>query len=348
MLGGDWIYALYPVMGVNLLLLTARSVYRFAVPRIRRWPALGLAVVTGTVLALTRWFIVHMVYVHSQMYSALFLTLAVVPIILAVDAEERAGDSDSQGSISASRLMPVLAVSGLATAGLALTRPDGLVYVFVPLLLVLALRFERGWPTRRVTDYAVPLVAVLAVSYVPAFLRLGLWGSGKLSGRVALLSIVLVVGALAAGEALARWERVAWLRRSHRAIRGVLLLDVLAVAAAAALMPQRFFASVRNMVINLFSTGAYGHLWYFLAGVIVVTICLGVLKRGDTPVYTLFAIAQFFAVALVVHGLAHAGRLNPTDSFNRVAFHIVPTALWYCASAVVLFWPLRTAGDDRL
>ena len=56
-------------------------------------------------------------------------------------------------------------------------------------------------------------------------------------------------------------------------------------------------------------------------------------------------IAQFFAIALVVHGLAHPGRLSSADSFNRVAFHIVPIALWYAASAVATFWPDRTLGE---
>jgi hypothetical protein len=346
MFGGDWIYAVYPVMAVDLLLLTVRSVYRVAAPRTPHGVALALAGVTGIVLLFTRSFITHSLYVHSQMYSALFLTLAVVPLLLAVGDERHAREPGPDSGPSGDRLLPVLLVSGLATAGLALTRPDGLVYVFVPMLLVVALRLERGWPARRLLYYAAPLLAVLAASYVPAYVRLGAWQSGKLSGKIAFVSLALILAGPVVGEWLARWDRSAWLRRGHNALRFALALDALAVAAAAAIAPKNFSMSVSNMLTNLLSTGGYGRLWIFIAGVVLVTVVLGVLRCGDGPVYTLFALAQFFAIALVVHGLAHPGRLSAADSFNRVAFHVVPIALWYAASAVATFWPSDTPGDD--
>ena len=68
------------------------------------------------------------------------------------------------------------------------------------------------------------------------------------------------------------------------------------------------------------------------------------MRRG--PAFTLFAIGQFFAIALVVHGVAHPGRIASADSFNRVAFHMVPIALWYIGSAIALFWPFGRAGVE--
>lgn len=342
MFGGDWIYSLYPVMAVNLLLLTVRSVYSVAAPLTGRRVALALTGATGLVLLLTRSFITHSLYVHSQMYSALFLMLAVVPVLLAAGEKRHDRAPEAVEARSGDRVLPTLLISGLATAGLALTRPDGLVYVFVPMLLVVALRLERGWPAKRLLLYAAPLLAVLAAAYVPAYVRLGAWQSGKLSGKIAFVSLALIVAGPAVGEVLARWDRAAWLRHGHNAIRSVLALDALAVAAAAAVAPKNFAASVSNMLTNLLSTGGYGRLWIFIAGVVLVTVVLGILKCGDGPVYTLFVIAQFFAVALVVHGLVHPGRLSSADSFNRVAFHVVPIALWYAASAVATFWPHRT------
>jgi hypothetical protein len=225
-------------------------------------------------------------------------------------------------------------------------RSHDLVYVFVPMLVVVALRFQRGWTTRRLVAYAGPLLAVLAASYVGAFLRLHAWKSDKMSGKTALLCLVLMAVVPVISEMLARWDRVAWLRRGHNAIRAMLVLDVLGVAGAAAVARGRFVVSTTNMVTNLFSTGGYEHLWYFLAGVVLVTVLLGILKCGDGPAYTLFAIAQFFAVALVVHGVTHPGRLSPADSFNRVAFHIVPVILFYTAASVAVFWSARAARKD--
>jgi hypothetical protein len=344
MFGGDWIYAIYPVMALDLLLLIARGVWRASVPLVGRRVAWGLSAATLLVFALTPTLLRHAFYVHSQMYSALFLTLAVVPIVLAA---LRKDDGAEPGS-DVDRVLPTLLVSGLATAGLALTRPDGLVYVLVPLLLVIALRLERGWSARRLLYFTAPLVAVLVVSYGPAFVRLGAWQSGKLSGKVAFASLALIVAAPVAGEVLARWGRMAWLRRGHGAIRLVLAVDALAIVAAAAVAPSRFATSTHNMLTNLISTGGYGRLWMFIAGVVLVTVALGVLKCGDGPVYTLFVLAQFFAIALVVHGLSHPGRLSTADSFARVAFHIIPIALSFVAYAVAQFWPSRTAGDDTV
>jgi hypothetical protein len=339
MFGGDWIYALYPVMALDLLLLVARSVWRVVSPLAGKAASIGLVCATTLFLALMPAFIRHALYVHSQMYSALFLTLAVLPIVIAAvqGADPAQGGDDP--------VLPVLLVSGIATAGLALTRPDGLVYVFVPMLLVVALRVAKGWSARRLLFFAAPLVAVLAAAYAAAYVRLGFWGSNKLSGKATLAALFLIVAVPVFGEVCARWDRMAWLRRGRRAFILVLALDVLAVAGAAVVARSRFFLSVGNMVTNLVRTGGYQYLWFFVAGVLLVTVALGALKRGDGLAYTLFAIVQFFAIALVVHGVAHPGRTSTADSFARVAFHIVPIALWYAAYAVATFWPPRSRGE---
>ena len=36
-----------------------------------------------------------------------------------------------------------------------------------------------------------------------------------------------------------------------------------------------------------------------------------------------------FAIAVIVHGLMHEGRLSRADSFSRLAFHAVPLFFWY-------------------
>ena len=346
--GANWLYALYPLMALNTLLLVAYGVYRLAAPRVGRGVAAGIAVAMAAVFATMRWFVTFTFYVHSQMYSALFLALAVIPLVLLAVEEE--GEVAAGGTVADPvaagreiRALATLFVVGFGTVALAFGRPDGLVYTFIPTLLVILLRLRHGWSSRRYLTYAAAFAAPLIAYYTPVFLRLGLWHSDKLSGKVALASIVMILVALAVGEVVVRWDALAWLRGGHRAFWIVLAGDTLAVLAAAAVFSHRFFPSVRNMAINLLATGGYGHVWYFIFGGLLLTLLLGVPGCGDGPLFSLFAVAQFFAIALVVFGVAHPGRLSTADSFNRVAFHIVPVALWYLGSALAVLWPFSHA-----
>jgi hypothetical protein len=56
-------------------------------------------------------------------------------------------------------------------------------------------------------------------------------------------------------------------------------------------------------------------------------------------------IVLFFTTAALIHGASHLGRLGPTDSFNRVAFHIVPVIVWY--TGVVLKRILGAKSADE-
>lgn len=346
LLGGAWSYAIYPVMALNVVVVLLRAAWVSGVRRVG--PRVGAGLLAALALALVTLpsFLLHSVYAHSQMYSALFLLLSVAPVVAIAACEREA--AQTSGDDHDERPLALLTVAGLAAAGLALSRPDGLAYLFVPLLLLLVVRFERGWTLRRVLSYCVPLFATLAVSYAPAFARLRLWESTKLSGKAALAMLVAAAAVVVASEALARWKGAEWLRRGRNVMRLALTVDLVLVAAAAAAVPKTFAAAVGNMVGNLLFSGGYGRLWVFLLGALVVTLAFGALRRGLALADVLFVVAQFFAVALIVHGLTHPGRLSQNDSFNRVAFHIVPIALWYVTGAAAALWPRsqRTAESS--
>lgn len=349
--GADWVYAVYPVMALNLAALLLRFAWTSGVRRLGPTAGGVLLALLGLSLVTLPSFLLHAVFVHSQMYSALYLLLAVGAIVSAgAGHREATGPAPNAKRQGDARALSLLLIAGLATSGLALARPDGLAYMFVPMLLVIAMRFGRGWSRERLAAYWVPLLVVLAVSYGPAFVRLHFWSSGKLSGRAAFAILVVAAALPVVAEALAGWDRTEWLRRKTNAVRLALAVDVLVMGLAASAAPRTFAASLRNMAGNLLSAGGYGYLWFFLFGVLAVTVAFGAARRGETLADLLFVAAQFLAVALVVHGLSHPGRLSPGDSFNRVAFHLVPILLWYTVVAVSAFLPRRPsaagAGDD--
>jgi hypothetical protein len=47
-----------------------------------------------------------------------------------------------------------------------------------------------------------------------------------------------------------------------------------------------------------------------------------------------FGILLFFVIAGLVHGTSHEGRIGAGDSFNRVAFEILPIVLWFAGAIV--------------
>ena len=268
------------------------------------------------------------------MYSALFVCLAVMPVVLLAVQEERARASgigaESDATPSNSRALAVPFVSAVATVGLAFARPDGLVYVFIPVLLVVVLRFRHqlAGSGRYVTfandvrgrsrDLLRPRLHATGAVALRQAQREGGAGHHSCGGdRTRRRGTDCALGAdrLALRRVSSDASRVGARRSRHprcgcRVPEAVLPVraqhgdePVLDRRLRAPLVPDRGrhrrHATPRSAEV----------------------------RRGADV--TLFAIAQFFAIALVVFGVAHPGRLATADSFNRVAFHMVPVAMWY-------------------
>lgn len=338
-LGGDWGYVQYPVLGLNVVLIVTAAVWDAGSrlrPRLRGVTAVGTGALLGTAPA----FAFHSFYVHSHMVSAVFLLTAVVALWKATRDDLRARCLDRGW----------LCVAGFASAGLAITRTDGLAYVFVVLAILASITFSSGMSRRDLAGYFAPMFGVLGVPYLVAFGRLGIWSSGKLDGRIsAALILLMLVFALAlvylAGSAALR--RI--LGRRSGLIAAVLAADVLVVIALTVVKTDSFVRALTNMVGNLARFGGYQSLWYvaLLVGVASLVHSRGTLSREWTG-HVLFVLVQFMAVAVVVHVTKHPGRLSPNDSFSRVAFHSVPilflfTGMW----AATVIERLQGAGESR-
>ncbi|MBN2841419.1 MAG: hypothetical protein JXP37_10740, partial [Coriobacteriia bacterium] len=162
------------------------------------------------------------------------------------------------------------------------------------------------------------------------------WQADKLGGKAAA-AVLTALAVAGVGALLAPHVPILgpWLRRRGRAIWLLAAAEAAGIGALVYLRPAGFAESARNMVTNLFVTGRNGSLWYVAVGVLVLSVVWGGhWAGGRRPAHLLVAIAQFFAIAFVVHGMGHPGRLSVADSFNRLSFHVVPLIYWYAATVL--------------
>ena len=315
--GSDWTYVPYPLFAGHALVLFGYAMHRFALSSLGPRPRLVLSITATLSLAVLPAFVLHSLNVHSQMVSALYLLLALVAL--------RASCQDS----SARGVWALIA--GLGASGLALSRPDGLAYVFVPGLVAAALIVSERWSRTEVARFVAGHLVLLGASYLTAFSQLGLWESRKLTGEQAALMLGASVVLALALFVLPRVRPLMSLPSRRRVIVGLLSAGAaLVVAAVVVLEPAGCRKAGTNMVTNLFVTGGYGHLWWGVAAGSLVTLFFPrILRSADFSDLLILALIQFFAIAFTVHSLAFPGRLHPADSFNRVAFHSLPLFAWY-------------------
>lgn len=316
--GGDWTYAIYTVLALHCLVLLYLAVRgsAAALPSAARE---GVAICSVALMAAMPAFVFHAFFVHSHMVTASYLLLAVYALSRSSAAREKAEEAS----------WAILA--GIGAAGIALARPDGPAYLLVPLAVLLVLTLGGRVSSRSLLAFSAPVALLVTPPFAAALATEGLWTSGKLGGKMALAvfgaeaTMALVVLGLSLlmerRDSLARF-REGWLRTAVLANVGVL-------AVAAFRFSLVFLRAIQPMTRNLMRDGRYGFFWYFAALVVAMVLMLGrrAWSRAEVRL-VLYALGQFFAMALLVHAFTHPGRLGWGDSFNRVAFHAVPMVFW--------------------
>ena len=330
-LGSDWTSVHYAVLSLHLAVLFAVAVREWSRRRVGAAASWLITLGSTALLVLTPRFFHHILYVHSHMITAAYLMLALFAI-------QRAylGAGDVAAPPRADQRAAWLLVAGLASAGLALTRTDGIAYVAALLVVGTLAYLASDTPTRDHALFVGAAALPIGLVYGASFAALGVWQATKLSGRTA--GLVLAGLGVAAGITLVigRVPHVgAWLRSPGRALALLTGLEVTAVLGLATLDPDGFIESTANMVTNLFSTGGNGNLWFAAVAMVGLSLVWGSQFRAERwPLLLVAVIVQFMVIAVAVHGVGHPGRLSPADSFNRVSFHVIPLIFWYAATVV--------------
>lgn len=321
--GGDWMYVLYPVMAASV---AAVLTWVLASTAFRSWTLgarLGGALGVTFLLVSTAPFLLHSVYVHSHMISALYLLLA-----LAAFAQAHGSEEDGSRPLW-------LFIAGLAAAGFVLTRPDGPAYIIVLHVVAAVLLLRDRVSMRELAAYFAPVLAVMAYHYGMLFALYGLFEPPeRLSGRATLAIVAVSFAAPVVTWAIGRTRIVKQALSRENVLLGVALaIDALAVAGAWLFKPDDMSKAVSNAALNLFERGGWNLVWFFVVGVVIIALlAVEARRRSAFSTILLLAIVQFSVVAMLVHGLSHPGRLGWGDSLNRVAFHIVPVAFWLFGS----------------
>jgi hypothetical protein len=335
-LGGEWEYVIYPLLAGVLLLGILAALYRADLRALSKGPAALIAGGVALFMLTDPSFLYHSFYVHSHLVSGAYLFLALAGLRFAFDP------STGRRTQAAPAW---LVIAGASTAGLAMARPDGLAYSFIPVAVVVAVLADDRREGSDEAAFFGPLLIVLGVPLASAYLEVGVWEAAKLSGWMALAIYGLIVGAALLPRLLRAFARkLAFQLRSEHVVRTAIALGAVLVLAAAMVRWEIMSLAAQNARVNLFAVnGQYAWLWPSLAVVLAVSFLSGDAWRSGRFSTHLFAtVVLFFMTAALVHGTSHPGRVGTGDSFGRVAFHIVPVIVWYAGVVAA-----RALGDLR-
>ncbi|MDH4140470.1 MAG: hypothetical protein OEV43_07855 [Coriobacteriia bacterium] len=323
--GVGWLASPWPILALHVVAIVGVGVREATRGLARVW-RIAIPAITVALMVASAPFLAHSIYLHSHMISAAYLALALMAL--------RHAFVPIQPPFAEDAVFAWCFVAGVATAGLALARPDGLAYALVPLAVAVVARLHGPRPARTLTAFLVPLLAFLGLFYGTAFLETRGWGGDKLTAKTAAAVIVALAIVGIAGAFLDRIPHAGpWLASRRHALLAATVLNAVALIGLFLVRTEELRATTTIMFGNLTEHGGYGSLWVVAAAMIVLSVAWARVWRPDTwSLLLLFAIGQFFAVAVVVHGLGHPGRLSPADSFARVAFHVVPLVFWYGGS----------------
>jgi hypothetical protein len=314
--GVDYLYALPQVLGMAFVGLfganTARAPASEGVGP--RAAALAAAGVTAAVMS-TYLVTYHMVYVHSNLGSALYLFGFAAPFWLA----ERRDDPSA------------LAPAFLCLIAFSLERVEA--PLFTALFAALA-----AWPSRLPRRLLAAGLAATGGVTVAWLLRLAVVipaGDFLTPGRAVVLS-VLVLAPLAGLPLARRLPRGALARLPG----GLLALALIGLGLAFALRPAGMAASIGALATNLLGTetALWGYAWWLalaLAALSLVTPPLAV-GRG-----LLIGVAVALVTILLLGFFRVPYRVGMADSASRMCIHFLPLLYFLYA---VRFAPGRGAA----
>lgn len=323
--GSDWLSLLYPLVSLDTLALLVFALWEHAFARLSRTVRIAATALVTAMVAVSPAWVFHTWHVHSNMVSCMYLTLAVVGILAGAGIFRRSSEDTVPSSAGI--------LAGLATVGLVLARPDGPAYAFLGLALLAVCHILGRVDRRMVRDVYASLLPLLLIIFGAAIWRIGLWPGPKLSGRtaIAMLAALAVFGVVTL--LVPRVEPLAAFVDRVGVFRLAAIVNVVAIVAVALKMRSQFVLTVRNMGVDLLLKGGWGLTWWALVLCLVLSVVFWVRGEGVQERQLLLYVAlQFLGIALVVFGVMAPGITKYMDSFNRLALHIVPVAVWYLAA----------------
>lgn len=311
--GGEFDSVVFPTMALATTGLVALGTL-WASERLPRLVRGVLALGVVTLMATTPTFAFMSLYFHSHMITAMFLLLAVIAVWRGTR------DEDGNGAW--------IFVAGLAATGVVLARPDGPAYVFIIVLTLVAAMLRARCDVKRYDAFFLMPALLLGLYTVATIIQRGMWTSSKISAMQMLEFAALYVIAWAVLR-FVPWQRSDWLTYRTNTLALILSTEAIVIVWVFRRIGMQGVKTLENMLVNLLQNGGWRSFWWFMAAFLIISVALKAARRDPFTGYVLFAASQFAVIALIIHGVAHPGRLGWGDSFNRVAFHAVPLLYLY-------------------
>jgi hypothetical protein len=323
----DFLYSVQPALGVSFLAIFALSLWELVGER----HAALVAVVTAALFTLYG-FALHLVFIHTNLGSALYLFGYVVLFWLA----ERDRDPAP------------LPVAFLMLAALALQRLETPLLALIALVATLP---RTTLPHRAITPWLAGFTAVIAGWYLLLVFRVSP-ESRFLTPQRAGMVVVLLVGNLgvwlAAGRGLVArlYPRVPLVAAAGFA---------LALAAAYAVRTGNMTHSTFTTKENLLGLPHWGYAWYAIGAMALATLLM-----PPPPRHRIFTLTIWLSFGLtMLLAAVHPYRIAYLDSANRMSVHVLPLiAVYLGMTAIRALQPQaqqqpaqpaqdRDAGDER-
>jgi hypothetical protein len=339
--GSDWAYVIYPMLAVTLLGWLAVSLLNGPLASLGRRAAWGIAGVAVLALLIEPSFLFNAVFVHSHTVSAVYLLMSLTCIWLAARPSANGMPVDIDATY--------LVLAGLFAAGFTLSRPDGPAYAFVPIAAAIAVLTVSKVDAKHVAAFFAPLLLVVLTSFGAAYITLGFWVSGKLSGKRTAAVLAVFVCAVAGPWIVAWLDKRLPFRVSAERFHSVFVAGAAALTAAALALKWHSTAheALTNAWLNLLAgRGGYNYLWWGVIALMVLSLLTrDAMRKGSWTRPAFLSVLLFFVIAAAVHGISHAGRVGAGDSLNRVAFHALPLIIWYLAAVVARIFSEAPAAN---
>jgi hypothetical protein len=302
----DYLYMLYPTLGISFLLIFGYFCFRGMRPYFNgNFPVLLLVLLACLFMGSTGLIFFQFFYIHATFPAAIYILIAVAGFWLAYRDKNDAW----------------LIFAVLALIGFCLARIESPLFTLIFLLLVVS---RGGYPyrTRLILSlsFLLPMIAwyliiAKSIKYGGAYLNP--------ANTLEIVALLVASGLLVAATGIRKLERVI-LPHAHVI---VLVGMVVGLALMFALKTENMTISLNAILYNIFSEGNWwGATWYILLALLFIAIWMPRLPFEELFTY---GISIFLMLLLALAFIRIPYRDKWFDSANRMLTHLAPVVLLY-------------------
>jgi hypothetical protein len=308
--GLDYVWFIQPILSLILCVAFFVLCYRSVTRHIQlKWLVMALALGALVLFVTSNLLYATMIYIHTNLSSALFLFLTVAALYFAVE-------EDNSGW---------LVLAGLALISFGLMRIENVLMA----LLVIFFYVSSGKLSQRQSKLTfVPYLALQGAWYFAvSFMQVDSFLSSM--GRGQIIVIALACFAMIAVILLSHWRPLKWLLDWSGKLLPFLLLAIWVVLGL--LNPTQGLINIRALATNLFVSGNWGSFWFAALALIWISVFT---RQFPQKRLLLSFLVSFISVVEILGFFRHPYHGRWFDSANRMMIHIAPLFLFFVVTQI--------------